>query len=375
MHGCPSLRFPTTCPCALGPLPEAKVSSPKALRVVVTQRFFDAQTVSYLRSNGCDVVIAELPPGQADGDVPREILLQWLKGASGWIVGHARVTRELLQDLPELRIISRRGVGYDRVDVAAIRDLGRVATIAAGGNDATVADQAIGLMLALGRRFREAQQAMSEGSWAIPLGTDLYRKTVGIVGLGRIGRGVAKRLTGFEATVLAHTPRCDADLARASGVEYVGLPEILSRSDYLTLHAPLTPDTRFLIREERIAQMKPTAFVINTARGGLVEDRHLLAALTSKRLAGAGLDVFMSESDASYQDVTRQLAALPNVITLPHTGASTREGLERTNMVAAQCVVAVLNGTPVPCECVVADGRAVTPKPIVPESAHDAHGP
>jgi D-3-phosphoglycerate dehydrogenase / 2-oxoglutarate reductase len=337
--------------------PELEVSSSKARKVVVTQRFFDAETVSYLRSNGCDVVIAELHPGQADGDVPCEILLQWLQGAAGWIVGHARVTRELLHDLPELQVISRRGVGYDRVDVAAIRDLGRVATIAAGGNDATVADQTIGLMLALGRRFREGQQAMSEGSWAITPGADLYRRTVGIVGLGRIGRSVVKRLTGFEATVLVHTPRREADLARTSGFEYVDLPEILARSDYLTLHAPLTTDTRFLIREERIAQMKPTAFVINTARGGLVEDRDLLTALTSERLAGAGLDVFMSESDASYKDVTRQLVALPNVIALPHAGASTREGLDRTNMVAARCVVAVLNGTPVPPECVVADGR------------------
>jgi phosphoglycerate dehydrogenase-like enzyme len=149
------------------------VSSTKARKVVVTQRFFDAEAVSYLRSTGCDVVIAELPPGQADGDVPRETLLQWLTGAAGWIVGHARVTRDLLHDLPELQIISRRGVGYERVDVAAVRDLGRVATIAAGGNDATVADQVIGLMLALGRRFREGQQALSEGSWAIPLGTDI----------------------------------------------------------------------------------------------------------------------------------------------------------------------------------------------------------
>jgi len=333
-------------------------------KVLITQRFFDAETMSYLRSKGCEAVVAELPAGQADGDVPHETLVRWLKGAAGWIVGHARVTRELLRELPDLQVISRRGVGYDRVDVTAVRDLGRVATIAAGGNDATVADQTIGLMLALGRRFREGQQSMSGGSWAIPLGTDLYRKTVGIVGLGRIGRGVVKRLTGFEATILVHTPRRDESLARASGFEYVDLPAILSRSDYLTLHAPLTPDTRFLIREGRIQQMKPTAYVINTARGGLVEDRDLLAALTSKRLAGAGLDVFMSESDARYKEVTRQLIALPNVIALPHAGASTREGLQRTNMVAAQCVVAVLNGTAVPPECVVADGRGANTLPI-----------
>lgn len=352
-------------------------AGPEARRVVVTQRFFDAQSVSYLRSHGCDVVIAPLPAGQADGDVPRETLLQWLNGAAGWIVGHARVTRDLLHELPHLQIISRRGVGYERIDVAAVRDLGRVATIAAGGNDATVADQAIGMMLALGRRFREGQQVMSDGSWAIPLGTDLYRKTVGVVGLGRTGRSVVKRLTGFEARVLVHAPRRDEALARASGFEYVDLPEILSRSDYLTLHAPLTSDTRLLIREERIAQMKPTAYVINTARGGLVEDRDLLEALVSSRLAGAGLDVFMSESDPTYEDVTRQLVALPNVIAQPHAGASTREGLVRTNMVAAQCVAAALNGTRVPPECVVADGRrrTDTPKPIVRDSAHDATRP
>src|SRR6187551_1666012 len=121
-----------------------------ARKVVVTQRFFDDDTVDYLRANDCEVTVAELPAGKADGDIPAETLRQWLHGASGWIVGHARVTRELLESLPDLQIVSRRGVGYERVDVKAIRELGRVATIAAGGNDATVADQTIGLMLALG---------------------------------------------------------------------------------------------------------------------------------------------------------------------------------------------------------------------------------
>lgn len=326
-------------------------------KVVVTQRFFDAETIAYLRANDCEVVIAELPPGKADGDVPTETLLQWLEGASGWIVGHARVTRELLAALPELQIVSRRGVGYERVDVNAVHDLGRVATIAAGGNDATVADQTIGLMLALGRRFREGQDNLNRGSWAIPLGTDLFRKTVGLVGLGRIGRSVVKRLTAFECRILVHSPNQDADLARAVGFEYADMPALFAQSDYLTLHAPLTPQTRFLVREATLRTMQPTAFVINTARGGLVEDRDLLTALKSGTLAGAGLDVFVSESDPSYQEVTRELVALPNVVALPHAGASTREGLDRTNAVAAQCVVAVLNGVSPPKQCVVADGR------------------
>jgi len=327
-------------------------------KVVVTQRFFDEATLDYLRQNNCDVSIAELPAGKADGDVPEPVLREWLRGAAGWIVGHARVTRELLTALPDLKIVSRRGVGYERVDVAAIRDLGRVATIAAGGNDATVADQTIGLMLALGRRFREGQSGIARGSWAIPLGTDLYRKTVGVIGLGRIGRSVVKRLAAFECRVLVHAPRQDAQLATAFGFEYADLNAVLAQSDYLTLHAPLTPETRFLIREETIRSMKPTAFVINTARGGLIEDSDLLAALKQRQLAGAGLDVFMSESDPSYQHVTQELASLPNVIAQPHSGASTREGLDRTNMIAARCVVAVLNGVEPPTECIVADGRA-----------------
>jgi D-3-phosphoglycerate dehydrogenase len=232
-----------------------------------------------------------------------------------------------------------------------------VATIAAGGNDATVADQAIGMMIALGRRFREGQENVAQGSLAIPLGQDLYDSTVGVVGFGRVGRSVARRLVGFDTKILAYQPNWRAAEADPWGVERADLGELLARSDYVTIHAPLTADTRFMIRRETIAQMKPTAFVINTARGGLVEDRHLLEALTTGRLAGAGLDVFVSESDPGYAPVTRALALLPNVIAQPHSGASTQGGLERTNMMAAQCVVAVLDGTPIPPGCVVADGR------------------
>ncbi len=334
-------------------------------KVVVTQRFFDAASMDYLRSNHCEVTIADLPADKADGDVPDTVLREWLQGASGWIVGHARVTRDLLLALPDLKIVSRRGVGYERVDVAAVRELGRVATIAAGGNDATVADQTIGMMLALGRRFREGQAGISRGSWAIPLGTDLYRKTVGVIGLGRIGRSVVKRLAAFDCKILVCAPRRDPELAARLGFEYAELETVLAQSDYVTLHAPLTPQTKFLIRAETIRLMKPTAFVINTARGGLVEDRDLLHALENKELAGAGLDVFMSESDPSYEHVTQELASMLNVIAQPHSGASTREGLDRTNMIAARCVVAVLNGMDPPSEGIVADGRkvrtAVTP--------------
>jgi D-3-phosphoglycerate dehydrogenase len=327
-------------------------------RVVVTQRFFDDASKAFLQGAGCEVVIAELPPGQADGGLSHDELVALLQDADGWIVGHARVTRELLTALPRLSIVSRRGVGHERVDLQAARDLGRVVTIAAGGNDASVADQAIGMMISVGRRFREAQNQMTGGSWSILMGTDLYRKTVGVVGLGRIGRSVVKRLGGFEARVLVSTPRPDPAYATETGVTFLDVPTLLSASDYVTLHAPLTPATRHLINAATLRTMRPGAVVINTARGGLVSDADLLAALSAGKLGGAGLDVFESESDPTMQPVTDALIALPNVVAAPHAGASTREGLDRTNMIASRCVVEVLEGRSPPSECVVADGRA-----------------
>jgi len=326
-------------------------------RVVVTQRFFDDASVAFLRAAGCEVTIAELPAGQADGGLSHDALKTLLDGAGGWIVGHARVTRALLSELPDLAIVSRRGVGYERVDLQAARDLGRVVTIAAGGNDASVADQAIGMMISVGRRFREAQNQMIGGSWSILMGSDLYRKTVGVVGLGRIGRSVVKRLGGFEARVLAATARPDPAYAAQTGVIFTDLATLLRESDYVTLHAPLTPATRHMIDADSIATMRGGAVVINTARGGLVSDADLLAALKSGHLGGAGLDVFESESDPTMQAVTDELIALPNVIAAPHAGASTREGLDRTNMIAARCVVDVFEGRDPPAACLVADGR------------------
>ncbi|MET1114085.1 MAG: phosphoglycerate dehydrogenase [Comamonas sp.] len=329
-------------------------SESAAPKVLITQRFIDDETLAFLRQHGLQPVIAELPAGEADGNLSHDTLVQWLQGAAGWIVGHARVTHELLAALPELRVVARRGVGYDRVDTEAVTALGRVATIAAGSNDPTVADLTIGLMLALGRRFSAGMDNVRQGAMGIPMGVDLYRKTVGIVGFGRIGQAVARRLQGFDCRILVHT-RKEEHLG--AGLEHAELPALLAQSDYVTLHAPLTEQTRHMLRAETLALMKPDAILINTARGGLVDDRDLLAALQAGTIGGAGLDVFMSESDAQHAPVTRALAALPNVVALPHVGASTREGLARTNLVAAKCVVAVLRGTPMPAGCLLADGR------------------
>ncbi len=325
-------------------------------QVVVTQRFFDEATIAYLREHDCEVVVADLPAGVADGSLDHETLVSMLQGAAGWIVGHARVTRELLAALPDLQVVSRRGVGYERVDVAAAHDLGRVVCIAAGGNDASVADHAIALMLAVGHRFRETQGRMIEGDFSILTGTDLFEKTVGIVGMGRIGRSLVKRLQGFECRILAAT-RGALPSGTPPNVQQVDLETLVTTSDYISIHAPLTDETRTLFDAALIARMKPSAFLINTARGGLVDDRALLDALRDGTIAGAGLDVYLSESDPALKPVTEALIRLPNVIATPHSAASTHEGLARTNMVAARSVVAVLDGKTPPPECVVADGR------------------
>ena len=332
-------------------------TTPRSRRVVVTQKFFDEASIGYLQQEGCEVEIAALPAGKTEGTLDVDDIRALLDGAAGWIVGHAHITREVLEALPGLRIVSRRGVGYERVDLQAAKDLGRVVTIAAGGNDATVADQVIGMMIGLGRRFREAQANMEQGDWRILLGNDLFESRVGIVGLGRIGRSLVKRLRGFDATILIHTPRPDPALEREGGVRFASLDTVLRESDYISLHAPLNDETRHMINQETLGQMKPGAFLVNTARGGLVDDAALLDALERRGIGGAGLDVFESETDPARQDVTQRLISLPNVIAAPHAGASTVEGLNRTNLIAARCVVDVLDGRTPPSACVVVDGR------------------
>ncbi len=227
-----------------------------------------------------------------------------------------------------------------------------------GGNHESVADHTIALMLSVGHRFRETQANMIGGNWSILLGNDLYRKTVGVIGLGRIGKSLVKRLSGFEAEVLAYSDVHDEAYAAETGVEYVSLDTLLSRSDYATVHAPLTPQTRFIIDEAALGRMKPTAFLIN-ARARRPGRRRGAAGGPARRgdRRAPGWTSISSESDAALKPVTQALIELPNVIATPHSAASSREGLDRTNRVAAQCVVAVLDGDDPAPECVVADGR------------------
>ncbi len=331
-------------------------------RVVVSARSFDETAASYLRESGCEVDHIPLPPGSNDGSLDTEALAERLDGAEGWIVGHAHVTSALLARLPHLKIIARAGVGYERVDLEAARKAGMVVTIAAGGNDSSVADHTIGLMLAVLRRLRESRINMENGNWTILTSADLHLKTVGIIGLGRVGQSVIRRLKGFDAHVLVNSRSPDPEYAAVNGLSFVDLETLLRESDIVSIHAPLTPATRFLLDAEAFSRMKKTAILINVGRGGLVDDRSLLDALVEKRIAGAGLDVFVSESDPAFKPVTEKLLALANVVATPHSAASSAEGLARTNLLAARAVMTVLEGGQPPAGQVVADGRTLLEK-------------
>ena len=324
--------------------------------VLITARFFDTQAIDAIRAHGFGILTGGMAFDGVDSTITGEMNLA-LQKSCAWIMGIPPVDRTVLKRYPNLQVLARRGVGYDTIDVQAVKDLGRVLTVTPGSNEPTVADHTVGLMLSVGKRFFESHIRMQSGVKTSVVGRELYGKTVGLIGLGRIARLVARRLSGFDVRVLAHDPYATQDVARDAVVEIVGLDELLNQSDFISLHAPLTEKTRHLINAKTLEQMKPEAILINTARGELVDDAALLTALKTGKLAGAGLDVLGSERDPSLESITNELLALPNVVCTQHTGGSSHEGLARANMLAAQCVISGLNGSPVPAGCIVADGR------------------
>jgi len=324
-------------------------------RVLFSQRFLDEGTRALLAGSGISVEEAPLKPGQADADLSADELERLLDGVEGWIVGHVRIDRPLLRRIPSVKVIARRGVGSEKVDLAAAAELGKVVTIARGGNEETVADHAVALMLGIGRRVTESHEAMKAGRWSILSGTDLYRKTVGLVGYGSIAQKVARRLRGFDVTVLANSASRDG--GEEGGVAFVGLDDLLERSDYVSLHTPQNASTVGLIGAQALARMKPGAFLVNTARASAVDESALLDALRSGRLKGAALDVLAAEADPAKRPIAEELLKLPNVVVTPHAAASTDESLARTNRIAAQSVIDVLEGRSPRPECIVADGR------------------
>jgi D-3-phosphoglycerate dehydrogenase len=250
-----------------------------------------------------------------------------------------RYTPSVIARADTLKHIARWGVGYETVDVPAATDNGVLVTTTQGSNHWAVADQAFALMLSVARRTVELDKLARTRKWSRPLARDVWQKTLGIVGLGRIGKGVAQRAFGFEMKVLAYEPYPDHAFCAKWNVELVELDELFVRSDYVTLHAPGEGANQRLVNGDRLGLMKPTAVLINTARGVLVDEDALYLALTQGQIAGAGLDVRISEPPED-----DRFEALDNVVLTPHAAGSTQEAQAVSGEMVVRSVLQAARG-------------------------------
>ena len=267
--------------------------------------------------------------------------LSALDGCDGLVVGPEGVSGRVLETFPRVRVVARTGVGVDTVDLATATRLGMWVTNTPGANHEAVADLTLGLMLALARQIPRHVEIARAGSWSrVPM-VELWEKTIGIVGIGRVGRAVAHRARGFAMTILATDPYADADWCAANGVQLVPLDDLLARSDAVTLHVVHTPETRGMINARTLALMKPSAFLINTSRGELIDEPALLAALDAGRPAGAALDVLAHEPPSPDDPILKH----PKVLVTPHIAGTTAESTRRMGLQAVRNALAVLTGS------------------------------
>jgi D-3-phosphoglycerate dehydrogenase / 2-oxoglutarate reductase len=283
--------------------------------------------------------------------VRRDELLHLLRQDGGWdalvVRSQTRVDAELLAaGAPRLSVVGVASVGVDRIDVDAATRAGVMVVNAPTGNTIAAAEHTMALLLALVRHVPEADASVKAGQWerSRHTGTELRGKTLGIIGLGKIGKAVARRAIGFEMRVLTSDPYLTEEQASEAGARLVGLPELLHRADVITVHTPLTSQTRGLIGRGQLDATKPGAFVLNVARGGIVDEAALSDALRSGHLAGAAVDVYATEPMAS----DNPLVGAPNVVLTPHLGASTAEAQDRVGLEMAEQVVMALAGVTPP---------------------------
>jgi D-3-phosphoglycerate dehydrogenase len=292
-----------------------------------------------------DIELVEFPNMISAGDF--EALLREQAPVHGVALGATRFGEPELEASRDMKVVTRIGVGYDAVDVPALSRRRIPLMVAGTANSPSVAEQALFMMLTLAKRAVEMHSIVKDGKWAHRLGMlpyDLFGKTVLIIGFGRIGTRTAKRCLAMEMNVLVYDPYKSAAEIKASGCEAVGdLDTTLPRADFVSIHCPKTPETVGMFNAERLKRMNPTAYLINTARGGIVDEKALYEALVSGQLAGAGLDVFEQEPPPS----GHSLFELPNVIMAPHVAVVTREAVDRMSEQTARNILSALDGEPI----------------------------
>jgi glyoxylate reductase len=306
-------------------------------KVLITSRVFNVvggPALELLQRSGCEVIIPE-----KFGPYKSDALLERLREVDATLCSPDQYSSAALCSpaSSKLKIISRWGVGYDTIDVVEATRQGIVVAYTPGMLNETVADWTWALLLGIARRVAQGHSTVAKGEWTNHWGHDIHGKTLGVIGCGRIGQAVAKRASGFDMRVLGY------DLApckEKTSIQFVGLDELLAQSDFVSIHAALTPASRGLIGEAQLRQMKQDAYVINTARGPLVDEAALARALHEGWIAGAALDVFSTEP----LPMDNPLRGAPNLLLAPHQASFTRETGERVTVAAAQAIVELMNG-------------------------------
>jgi D-3-phosphoglycerate dehydrogenase / 2-oxoglutarate reductase len=312
-------------------------------KIFITESF--SQMGRVLLGERDDVEMVEFPNMISARDF--EAMLKEHAPVHGVALGATRFGEPELEASRDMQVVTRIGVGYDAVDVPALSRR-KVPLMTAGtANSPSVAEQALFMMLTLAKRAAEMHAIVKDGTWGYRLGKlpyDLYGKTLLIVGFGRIGTRTAKRCLAMEMQVLVYDPYKSAEEIELAGCEPVAdLDAALPRADFVSIHCPKTPETIGLFNAARFRLMKPTAYLVNTARGGIVDETALYEALVSGRLAGAGLDVFEQEPPP----VGHDLHSLPNVIMAPHVAGVTREAVDRMSEQTARNILSALDGEPI----------------------------
>lgn len=266
-------------------------------------------------------------------------LIPLLKECDGYIAGLDYISEKVLNSCPNLKVISRYGAGYDRVDITAAAKNNIIVTNTPGVNSEAVGELAMGLILSIARNIPLLNSSTRNGEWIRSSGMELRGKTIGIVGLGAIGKIVARCATGFNMKVIAYDPYIDQNYCEQHSIQHCTLDEIFHESDVISLHLPLTETTKHLIDENAFKMMKPNVIIINTSRGGLIDEAAAYKALKEKQIGGLGLDAFEIEPP-----LNSPLFEFSNVVVTPHTGAHTHESTKNMANLAVENLINVLEG-------------------------------
>jgi D-3-phosphoglycerate dehydrogenase len=305
----------------------------RKMKVVSTSPSFSKysrEPIEYLAKHG--IQLTHLP-----ADIQEEQFIASIQDADAAIVAFNQITPTVLSGAPRLKIVCKHGVGVDNIDLEAAKESKVWVTNVPDSNKHAVADFAFALMLSLARQIPVANELTKKGEWPRIFGADVYGKTIGIVGLGSIGKEVARRAGGFAMQILAYDPFPDNRFAEEHGVSFVAMEELLTRSDFITLHIALTEQTKNLIGAAQLEMMKNSAYLINTSRGGVVNELDLHAALKAGSIAGAALDVFVQEPVQN-----NPLLELDNFIAMPHIAGYTSGAINALGMTCVRNIVDVL---------------------------------